>query len=113
MAPIRSIASADGNNLYITDTRNIWYYDAATGWVHQFTGYNFAAGGCAANSIYPYIGCPAANVQFSGSSGGAEIATDSFGNIYAADFGNSLISKIASGLDFPATPPDPLQYKAS
>ena len=104
MGALRSVASAGGDNLYITDTHNIWSYDASTGWVRQLTGTRY--GPCPANPLAPppYIGCPAYNVQFSGSSGGAEIATDSFGNIFAADFGNNTIQKISSGLDFVGTP---------
>ena len=102
MGAIRSVASAGGDNMYITDTKTVWYYDATTGWVHQFMGNNLVQ--CTGGTDPLFIGCPASNVQFNGSSGGAQIATDSFGNIVYVDFGNNIIGKLSSGLDFVGTP---------
>jgi hypothetical protein len=105
MAAVRSVAPAAGNDMYITDTKNVWYYDATTGWVHQFYGSAYSTSpGCTANPVAPYMGCPAANVQFAGSSGGAEVATDSWGNLFIADYGNQIIQEVMSGLDFVGTP---------
>jgi hypothetical protein len=100
---VRGVASAGGNNLYYSTTSSIMFYDASTGWAHKIMNGASTMGctlpdGTAAPS--PFVGCPAPQTTFSGSSGGALMATDSYGNLYIVDFGNSRITKIGIGTDF-------------
>ena len=89
------------NDLYISTTNGLWFYDAQTGWAHQIMK---TAGdgnlGCSSNSRAPYTGCPAPLANFSASGDGGRMSTDQYGNLYVADNGNRQVTKLAAGTDF-------------
>jgi hypothetical protein len=96
---VRSIYAIPGtNDLYYATTSSIMFYDSTTKWAHKIGSGGTA--GCPANMTAPYAGCPAPNATFSGSSGGIQLVSDKYGNLYVADYGNYRIPKIAIGTDF-------------
>jgi hypothetical protein len=114
MGSIRSVATAGMNgttwvsntsNLYISTTNGIWFYDASTGWIHQIM--NGGGAGCTGHTVSPYIGCPAPTATFngSGSNGGDHMTVDQYGNLYVADYGNGLVTKLGIGTDFVGVAP--------
>ncbi len=106
-----TVASRDANtllpntdNLYVSTTNGVWFYDAQSGWAHQILK-SATALGCAANSTWPYLGCPAPQMTFAGAEGGARMSVDQYGNLYIADFSNHQIVKVGVGADFTGTAP--------
>ena len=102
---VRSIQSAGGNNMYISTTSSIFFYDAATGWAHNIWGRSADGLTCTVNTTSPYIGCPAPYATFAGSSGGCHMAVDAAGSLYVADYGTFQISKASIGTDFIGSAP--------
>jgi sugar lactone lactonase YvrE len=113
----RAVVSAGGNNLYIINSTNAWFYDATdtgndapAGWIHQiWNGTGTAGAGCTGSVGSPtpttYFGCPAPNSTFNAGSEGAHGGLDAYGNLYIADGMDALILKAGIGLDFAGTAP--------
>jgi hypothetical protein len=113
----RGVTSAGGNNLYIINGTNAWFYDATdtangatNGWIHEFWNSASPAGtGCTGSVGTPtatsYFGCPAPYSVFNAGSQGAHGSVDAHGNLYIADGNDALVLKAANGLDFAGTAP--------
>jgi hypothetical protein len=97
--------TSNSSNLYISTDTTIWFYDAASGWVHQIMGLSLS---CTGHTTAPYVGCPAPNANFSGSTGGSHMSVDTYGNLYVADYGNGLVTKLGIGTDFVGSGPSVL-----
>jgi subtilase family serine protease len=96
----------NSDDLYVATTNGIWIYDSETGWAHRIMKTETAANlGCAANSNWPYTGCPAPVATFeSGEALGENLAVDPYGNLYVATYNGT--TKIALGTDFMGVAPE-------
>jgi len=112
----RSVVSAGGNNMYVINGTNAWFYDAGdtangatNGWIHEFWNSASPVGvGCTGSVKSPatsYFGCPAPYSAFTGGTNGGKGSVDAYGNLYIADGGDNLVLKAATGLDFVGTAP--------
>jgi hypothetical protein len=107
---MRGVVSAGGGNMYVLTGNSAWLYDvsdtangAIFGWLHNFFG--SVGGGCAANGTSPYVGCPAPEAILNSGGGGGHGSLDAYGNLYVSDYGDNIITKVATGLDFIGTAP--------
>jgi hypothetical protein len=113
---LRSVATAgrdpntglsNTDDLYISTSNGMWFFDADTGWAHQIMKSAATANlGCPGHTTWPYIGCPAPNATFEASgSVGAHMSVDLYGNLYLTDYNSQQVTKVAMGTDFAGTAP--------
>ncbi len=96
--PVRGLASAGGNNLYIATTTAVYFYDGTTRWAHRIWG--DTPTGCTGYATAPYIGCPAPWATRTDNSGTGAMAVDKAGNLYVTDYAAGAVEKASLGTDF-------------
>jgi len=126
---VTKIAIDNQNNLYITDSsfNVVYFYDAATGYVHVIAGnYGYGATGaqtftvCAAATDTLGDGCNALQANFSGGSSAIGVTIDAANNLYITDPNDERVRKVSTNVVFPAsatgtsvTQPIELHYTAN
>ncbi len=84
----QSVAVDFANNVYIGDTKTIWFCDAATNTCHSLIGSEGTTPtGCTGITTSPYDGCPGTKARLL--NGSQILAFDPWGNLYFTDTSSS------------------------
>jgi hypothetical protein len=99
-------------NLFFTESSGtrVWFYDAATKYVHTILGAASTAGNCygqaGAGTAPNYNGCDGPDVI--AGKGSTGVVLDAWGNLYTSDNTAFTVHKLTLGMNAPFTPTTPL-----